>query len=492
MKIRSASIALAGSIILAACADQPTAVQPAVRHAAADVANPMAGRYILVGRNFGSDFASQVAALGGAVERVHQGAGIAVVTGISDAAASQLASIAGVSDVQADALVTLDTPAGVADADVSDVVSDAASSQAKPTAASRYAFQWNMRAIGADKAWAAGKLGSSSVKVAILDTGIDYDVADLNGLVDLANSASFIPSDDKVTATYFPSRNVITDYHGHGTNVATQVSSKAAALAGVTSKTTLLGVKVLAANGSGPFSSILNGVLWAADHGADVANMSLGGGFAKAGNGRYVGLINKTFNYASQKGMLIVVAAGNESTDFDHDGNFNADYCYAPQVVCVSAVGAQKATDIGTQAQDTPSLFSNYGRSAISVAAPGGNYAVDAAGNVISSAGWPWGSGAASWVWAFCSKTRLAGFTAAGVPVLAGCQAGNRLTGYVGTSQATPHVAGLAALLIAERGKGQPQQIKAAIQQSADDLGQAGTDPFYGKGRINVARALGL
>lgn len=66
------------------------------------------------------------------------------------------------------------------------------------------------------------------------------------------------------------------------------------------------------------------------------------------------------------------------------------------------------------------------------------------------------------------------------------------MTGFIGTSQATPHVAGLAASLMAEKGTGNPSLIKSAIEKSADDLGQPGTDPFYGRGRINVANAFGL
>ena len=489
MNLRSVSIALAGSVILAACADQPTAVQPVVRNAAVDASNPMAGRYILTSNGgFGADLADKVAAIGGSVERVHGGAGIAVVTGISDAAAAQLSSISGVTSAQPDMIVSLAAPAGVAEADASDVVE----SQGNPTTAGRYSWQWNMRQIGADKAWAAGKLGSSGVTVAILDTGIDYDAPDLNGLVDLSRSASFIPGDDQITAKFFPTRNRISDYHGHGTNVATQVSSKAVALAGVTSKTTLIGVKVLSGQGSGPFSSIIAGLLYAADQGADVANMSLGGGFEKAGNGRYVAAINRAFNYAKQKGMLVVVSAGNDAADLDHNGNFNSDYCDAPHVVCVASEGPQKWADVSdVVASSTPALYTNFGRSAITVAAPGGNYDVDAAGNLKVSA-WPWGHDRASWVWSYCSKTRLV-FSATGSPLgFAGCQAGNRLTGYVGTSQASPHVTGLAALLVAEQGHGQPQQIKQSIVKSAVDLGQTGTDPFFGRGRISVSNALGL
>jgi len=489
---RSRPIALLMSTLaIAACSpDSPNPVAPSPSAARAAVTGSTSGRYILASNSgFPSDLANQVAKLGGAVERVHTGAGLAVVTGITSANAGKLAAISGVSEVEPDMQVSLTMPVAATSADAAAVASDVVTSQGNPATAGRYSWQWNMRLIGADKAWAAGKLGSSSVTVAILDTGIDYDAPDLNGLVDLSRSASFIPSDDSITAKYFPSRNKISDYHGHGTNVATQVSSKAAALAGVTSKTTLIGVKVLSGQGSGDLSAILNGVLWAADHGANVANMSLGGEFAKAGNGRYVGLINKIFNYAAQKGMLIVVAAGNDAVDFDHDGNSLPTFCAASQVVCVSAVGPTTGADFATSGANAVAAYTNFGRSSISVAGPGGN--ADFAHDLAAST-WPWGLDIASWVWSYCSKTSLVFDDSGKILGYAGCQAGNRLRGYIGTSQATPHVAGLAALLMAERGVSNPSQIKAAIEKSAVDLGQPGTDPFYGKGRISVSNALGL
>jgi lantibiotic leader peptide-processing serine protease len=264
------------------------------------------------------------------------------------------------------------------------------------------------------------------------------------------------------------------------------VSSKAFALAGVTSKTTLIGVKVLGANGSGAFGGILAGILYAADQGADVANMSLGASFSKAlGDGAFAGLINRVVNYANQQGMLIVVAAGNESSDLDHDGNtFNA-FCSAANVMCVSAVGQETPTG----SPDVPAFYSNFGRSAITVAAPGGAAALPLA----PVPGWAWGTSIGSFVWSFCSKTTLESDTLGVVTGRRpGCINGGSLTGMIGTSQASPHVAGLAALLMAEMGTGKPSQIKHAIIASADDLGQPGTDPFYGKGRINVARALSL
>jgi len=509
MKLRYVSIALAGSVVLAACSDQASApVAPNVA-ARGDVAAVAPNRRIVLFASPNSvpaDFANRVATLGGTVERVHAGVGLAIVGGLTDAASTTLAGAPGVLKVQPDAEIVLDQPVAVADADMSELSDPSVTSQANPAAAARYPFQWNMRQIGANQAWAAGKLGSASVTVGILDTGIDYNVNDMNGLVDLSRSVSFVDSDNALATQWFPSRNQITDFHGHGTNVATQVSSKAFALAGVTSKTTLVGVKVLNGEGHGFLGDILSGIVWAADHNLDVINMSIGGAFSKSGKGEYIGgqyvsAITRTLNYAQQKGMLVVVAAGNEAEDLDQNGNVMNTYCGLPHVLCVSAVGPNKGTDVGTAAADAPAIFTNFGRSSIDVAGPGGNYQADADGKPIVSAGWPWGADIASWVWSYCPKDRIAKDAdgkmifnpTTHAPTLTACAAGNRLSGMVGTSQATPHVAGLAALLIAEKGvHGQPQLIKQAIMRSGDDLGQPGVDPYYGAGRINVAKALGL
>jgi len=481
MSLSRISITVFGALALAACtADRIDPVSPlAVSPRSVSTAAP--DRYIVLAKNsgFAADFAARVAALGGTVEQLHQGAGIAVVSNLSPSAISQVSALPGVSDLQADTDVTLDSPLAASQPTVGN---DSTSSVSNPAGAARYVWQWNMRLINANAAWAAGKLGDPAVTVAILDTGIDYDAPDLNGLVDLSRSTSFVASDDALATAFFPTRNKVSDFNRHGTNTASQVSSKAFALAGVTSKTTLIAVKVLGASGSGALSGVLNGVLWAADHGADVANMSLGSSFAKAGNGRFLALINRTFNYAASKGMLIVVSAGNAGADLDRDGNVENTYCNVPQVICVSSVGPALATDNPSMAAS----YSNFGRSAISVAAPGGN--ADLVNLTVS--GWPWGADIASWVWSYCSKTYISTISG-GAPILP-CAAGNRLTGEIGTSQASPHVAGLAALLVAEQGHGRPSQIKAAILNSANDLGQPGTDPYYGRGLIDVAKALGL
>lgn len=469
---------------LAACSNEvvaPPSSNATLRAAAGTAVGDGSGNYLVLLRSSSpaSGIAAKVASLGGTVTYLHEGAGIAAVSGLSDAAAAQLAGTSGVQEVKANAVFTLSAPMDNATASLDDV---SVQSVANPTTALGYSFQWNMRQIGANVAWAAGKLGSSGVTVAIIDSGLDYNAPDLNGLVDLSRSASFVATDDAINTAYFPSRNKIDDYNGHGTNVATQVSSKAFVFAGVTSRTTMLAVKVIGQSGSGPLGSILLGILWSADHGANVANMSLGGAFEKAHAQGLGAFLDRVVNYANRKGMLIVAAAGNAHANLDKDGNTYNTWCSAPHVICVSAVGPTTATGN----PDEFAYYSNYGRSAISVAAPGGN----ASATTLSL--WPWGVTNASYVWSYCPKYLIASFTSAGVPNLTACFAGNRLSGYNGTSQASPHVAGLAALLMAENPGMSINQVKSRILSSADDLGQPGADPFYGRGRINVAKAVGL
>ncbi|HWR34987.1 MAG TPA: S8 family serine peptidase [Clostridia bacterium] len=410
-----------------------------------------------------TNFAARVNALGGTVVTQHPL--LAVVEGLSPEAAATLRGSFGVSEVNTDAEFTLDASTGeTTQAD------STPTSVSNPATAFFYPRQWHMRAIGTPYAWAAGRLGSPNVTVAIIDSGIDYTYPDLNGLIDLSRSVSFQPAEDAVVAATFPGKNPVTDIYFHGTHVAHTVASKAAVAAGVTSKVTLIGVKVLAykpstGSASGLLSAVLNGILWAADHDADVANMSLGGGFSKVAAGPYVSLINSVFAYAYRKGMLIVVSAGNEASDLDHNGNYYSTYCSSPHVVCVAATGPTSSA--GTNGPwvnvDAAAYYTNFGRSAIDIAAPGGN--------------------TGGYVYQGCSQTSVY------LPV---CRTGTYVIGSMGTSMASPLVSGLAALLVEDIGKDKPSEVKARLLQSADDLGQPGTDPYYGKGRINVPHAIGI
>lgn len=454
------------------------------------------GDYLVLtsGSAIDPSFEGRVKNLGGKIKTRHAGAGLSVVSGLTEATAATLATAPGVIEVTPDVQISLNLPTQPIYADATGL-GLALGKKVNPADAGLFSWQWDMRAIKADEAWARGAVGKPSVTVAILDTGIDYDDPDLAGLVDLSRSVSFMsgffkatptsavrPADDTVSKYFFPNRHPISDYNGHGTNVAAIVSSNAFAFAGVSARTRLMGVKVLGSNGVGTLGTALNGVLWAADHRADVANMSLGGGFPSTGNQAVIDIINQVFDYAKMKRMIVVVSAGNDGKDLDNNGDTYQTYCDAPHVICVSATGPRLATSD----PDEPAFYTNFGLTSIDVAAPGGN--ADAAhGFTLSD--WPWGTDFASWVWSYCSKTWIASWTAANAPNAQPCAAGNQITAFVGTSQAAPHVSGLAALLITGNDPWRTTEIKRTIMETADDLGPAGRDPFYGAGRINVANA---
>lgn len=469
---RTRALAAVGALVLAACAE-PTASprftpDGSISRASAGTEG---GQYVISFKNdrVPSGFAARVEALGGSVVAAYDGVGVAVVAGLDAMSASKLSDLG---EVGADQTFQILDPDETPDA-VEGVGADAAmapSSIANPAGAFFFARQWNMRLVKADAAWAAGKLGSPAVKVAILDTGIDYLHPDLVGHVDLANSASFVPSDDALVAKYFPTRNVVTDLHYHGTHVAATVSSNAVAAAGVTSRTTLMAVKVLSASGGGSTSGTLAGIVYAADHGADVINMSLGNQNLpfdmkdKEIKDFFNKVVDRGFKYAHSKGVTIVVSAGNEKQNLDVAQTFKP-YCGAMHVICVSAVGPTAGGTNGPWVNaDAFASYSNYGQGMIDVAAPGGN-----TGGAVYEA---------------CSTSSLQ------IPV---CRTGTYVVGLSGTSMASPHVAGLAALVIADRTGGRAGgAIRSAIFNTAVDLGAAGKDPYFGNGRIDVARALGL
>ncbi|HEX2079935.1 MAG TPA: S8 family serine peptidase [Longimicrobium sp.] len=466
---RTLILAAAAAAGLAACADAgtpDTLVAPSAPAPLASVEG-LDGNYLILfnGNGVPAGFENRVAALGGTVIFAHGGAGVGAVAGLTPEAAAQLGASSGVAAVEPDDATVLSP--------IMDEVAQADEGVESPTAPATAFFfprQWHLRAVQANLAWAGGRLGSPNVKVAILDTGLGYTHPDLAGRVDLANSVSFVASENALVAANFPGAHPIADLHYHGTHVGATVSSNAIAAAGVTSRVTLVGVKVCNVNGQCPTSGVLAGVLYAADLGVHVANLSLGGSFLRrnasgaGGTGpSFLAIINNTFNYAHRKGTTVVVSAGNSAFDMDHDGNSFKAYCSAPTVICVSATGPTGSGGINGPFFNVDALapYSNYGRSAINVAAPGG---------------------AQRSVWAACSTFSLL------LPV---CRTGVFVVGLNGTSMAAPHTTGTAALIAEDVGR-DPAQVRARLQQSADDLGEPGTDPKYGKGRINTARAAGV
>ena len=447
-------------------------------------AHPGMGRHILLlSRTPGDAFTHEVATLGGRIDWI--AGGMATLSGLDESGRQLIARRNEVRLIVPDVALSLDPFAHALDVVAVDAVR--LRGPATPGSSALHSRQWNMRAIAADKAWAAGALGSPAVTTFILDSGIDYQHSDLSGLVDESRSIDLTGSfpvrvtiagrpavvtftEADTVARYFPMRAAFTDLYFHGTHVAATVSSNAFVAAGVTSRTRLVAVKVCTYINICPFSSVLRGILHAADHGADIINLSLGGSFHKQGNGLLVRFINQAFNHARSRGVTVVVAAGNDAADLDHDVAAYSAYCDAPGVICIAATGPtnQSGVDGPFADVDASASYTNFGRSAIDLAAPGGNRNAPLAPDTF--------------VYAACSQTSLL------LPV---CRTGVFAVGSLGTSMAAPHVSGAASLLVPRLGRN-PAAIDAHLRNTLDDLGQRGTDPRYGRGRLNVARAAGV
>ncbi|SCF34924.1 S8 family serine peptidase [Micromonospora mirobrigensis] len=281
--------------------------------------------------------------------------------------------------------------------------------------------------VGAPQAWAAGSDGTGST-VAVLDTGVDATHPDLAGKI--KDAVSFVPGSDTG------------DRRGHGTHVASTVAGTGAASGGtekgVAPGADLLIGKVLDDSGSGLNSWIIAGMEWAAHH-ARVVNMSLGSQEASDGTDPMAQAVERL---TAETGTLFVIAAGNTYGE--------------------STIGSPGAAD-----------------SALTVAAVDGGD-VRAA---FSSQGPRFGD-----------QGLKPDISAPGVQILAARAAQSPGTGsYVkmsGTSMATPHVAGAAAIVAARHPDWSADRIKDALMSASKTL--PGTTPYQvGSGRLDVPAALG-
>lgn len=324
-------------------------------------------------------------------------------------------------------------------------------------------YQWSMKAIDAPGAWDAGYTGAG-VRVAILDSGIDPTHPDLEPNLNTALSTSFVPDEP-----------YIDDGDGHGTHVAGIVAAadNAYGSIGVAPNAEIVAVKVLDSTGSGAFSWVIDGMLYANAVGADVISMSIGAYLPRSGfwteDGTKVGankvaalvtLLTRVINYVWSNGSFVVGSAGNDSINFTGDAGLLHVPSDCGRILSISATGPLGWGFDPTVDLDTPAFYTNYG-SAIDYAAPGGNVDFD----IYPGDGWwidmVFSTFPGGWGW-MC-----------------------------GTSMATPHVSGVAALIIeANEHRLTPSQVESILRQSADDLGKPGRDEWYGRGRVNAAQAV--
>jgi len=276
-----------------------------------------------------------------------------------------------------------------------------------------YGAQWGLHKVEAPAAWET-TTGSAAVITAILDTGVDQNHPDLR--------------DKIVKNVNFTDSSTVDDIHGHGTHVAgiaAAATNNGVGVAGLGYDSTIMNVKVLGDDGSGYYSWVINGIIWAADNGAQVINMSLGGSSSSRA-------LEDAINYAWSKGVVVVAAAGNSGS--------TSPFYPAHYANCM-AVAA-------TDRYDNKPSWSNYG-SWVDVAAPGVSIYATLKG---SSYGYK-----------------------------------------SGTSMASPHVAGLAALVFTvvsdDNGNGRlNDEVRFRIESTCDDIGVSG----IGSGRINAARAVAV
>ncbi len=477
--------AILAALVATACLDSspsaPEEVDAASSHAAA-LSAPVAGvaqggaewaylpeHVVLFNRGVSNRFQERVESLGGRVLRTHPEIGVAIVTGLGDGEAELLSREGGITGVARDvALFGLPRPAGSGVTPLSPSTLQPAS---LPSNAAFFPFQWNLRVVQADGAWQSGFTDASGIRVAILDSGIDPFHVDLQGRVDASRSVAFVPSLN-------PAGPVWGDDDFHGTHVAGTVSTNSIGTAGVAPGASLIAVKVCGYTGGTapgpvgcPLGAVISGLVHAGQVGAHVANLSLGGlvNLPAPGAGRLNGALSRAVTYAGQQGTLVVAASGNAALDLGHlsrDFGVNAVRmvpCEIATTLCVSSTGPT----------DLLASYSNFGRSAIHVAAPGGDLVVTL--DPLSSM-----------VLAPCSSLTLD-------PNLAACRGSLVQFAFSqGTSMAAPHVAGAAALAAAYSARTPtPGQLRTSLERSADDLGPRGRDPFYGAGRINVCTLVG-
>ena len=260
--------------------------------------------------------------------------------------------------------------------------------------------------------------------VAVVDTGIDAAHPDLAGRI--GSGWDFVSGDSTPQ-----------DGNGHGTHVSGIVAADAGNGIGVDSVApgaTIMPVRVLDNSGSGSDADVAAGIDWATAHGADVINLSLGASLPTSGLGLQDAM-TAAVQRAVDHGVVVVAAAGNDGLPFCENNSL------AGKVLCVGAVDKR----------ENRSFYSSFG-SGLSLVAPGGSGMPGTDEDVLST----WNDG--------------------GYHELAG------------TSQATPHVSGVAALLVSLGVRG--QAAVSRILSTATDLGTPGPDVQFGAGLVNAQAAV--
>jgi len=307
----------------------------------------------------------------------------------------------------------------------------------------RFDEQWHLTKIGCPVAWDTIR-GRAKVIVALIDTGVAFKaVSGHPQAPDLAGT-TFVAPWDAVDGDSEP-----VDDENHGTHVCgtiAQTTNNGLGVAGVAPLTSIMPIRSLGPGG-GSHLQFADACHYAADNGAHIISYSAGGTDSATKQ--------EGVTYAHGKGVLICAAMGN-------DGTLDSDYAYPARYPEVIGVAASTLTD-------QRAYYSNYG-SDVDLTGPGGDTSVDSDTN-----GFPDG---------VVQNTFPAGNPAGGFSYVY----------MMGTSMATPHVTGAAALVYAElfrRGETPTRdRVRAILEQTAQDLGDPGVDQYFGHGLVRADLAL--
>lgn len=392
------------------------------------------------------------------------------------------------------------------------------------------ACQWDMALINASDDGSYLYATGEGVKVGVIDSGIDFNHADVAPNLDADLSCSFI-FDDTPTADPAEIANgdcsnkaAVQDLNGHGTHVATTIAApiNGIGIAGVAPEATIVGLKACTVEGYCFADSVAAALRYAGDQHLDIVNLSL---FAdpylyyckdEAEQKAILKELESASRYAQQQGVLVVAAAGNESADLQHPGldvispdwppgneevrdvgnNCRVALAELPGVMTVSATGPIGYPDYDLWIAE----YSNVGMSRVDVAAPGGDY-FSATGTVQDAI--LAGLSNPGVLWDFVFDPLEVIFP--GITVL---DLGQRYGYLNGTSMSSPHAAGVAALVKEMHPNWAPAAIKAAVQRSAQQLpcpadweplydgderercyGNNGRTSFFGHGLVDAAAA---
>ena len=296
----------------------------------------------------------------------------------------------------------------------------------------RYNEQWNFRMVDAEAAWKRSH--GKGIVVAVIDTGVAIEPSGKRAACrDFAETA-------RVAGYNFVANNHDAyDDNGHGTHVAgtiAEATNNNEGVAGLAFEATIMPLKVLSAAGSGNSADIADAIRFAADHDANIINMSLGSYFPSA-------IIHSAVRYAKRKGVLVICAAGN---GFGEPVGYPAAF---PSCMAISSVGPS-----GEMA-----FYSSYGPQ-VSLAAPGGDM----------------------------SENRENGILQNTIAREAPDEGGGDYYHFQGTSMASPHAAAVAALVMAQ-GVYDAARVRDIMQRSTTP---AGEKLKFGSGILNAGNATAM